>query len=374
MAAGMTPLQAHNALAAARDGGSGGGGGVGAGSAGGGGDASRVTSGPAKVQPGLVRAEDNPDGRRMRAVFMGANDIVGTLQARLLSLGMFRSLGNQRRQARTGGKLLFLGLCMRAIRAKAQSRRTTKLFAAGLFDCLLLKQRARARLALQFFTLGQLRLWFRRRQAVMRATLTFAAGLCMRLHFKRRIGIFAKAMFALGLGPMMKVRVKPRGPSPGGSRLLPPLVFFAALQRQPATLQVWTEAARPQGPGQAGPSPAVGRPARREGDALGDAAQRHICTQEVRRRLCGAAVSPLLSMLSPLLLLARLFPDMKDVFTVKVISASAATLTPICRRSTPCPPPSPSAARREEVRGEGRRGGRRRQAQEGRRHHLHRRL
>ena len=225
MAAGMTPLQAHNALAAARDGGSGGGssGGVGGGSsAGGGGDASRITSGPAKAQPGLVRAEDNPDGRRMRAVFMGANDIVGTLQARLLSLGMFRSLGNQRRQARTGGKLLFLGLCMRAIRSKAQSRRTTKLFAAGLFDCLLLKQRARARLALQFFTLGQLRLWFRRRQAAMRATLAFAAGLCMRLHFKRRIGIFAKAMFALALGPMMKVRAQPRGPPPGGLRLPPP--------------------------------------------------------------------------------------------------------------------------------------------------------
>ncbi len=61
-------------------------------------DDPNVVPAASKLQPGLVRPEDNPTGRRMRAVFMGAEDIVGTLQARLMALAMFRSLGNRLRQ------------------------------------------------------------------------------------------------------------------------------------------------------------------------------------------------------------------------------------------------------------------------------------
>jgi len=106
----------------------------------------------AKLQAGLVRQEDNPEGRRMRAVFMGADDIVGTLQTRLLSLGCSTRCGDQHRQARTGDKMLFLALCVGSVRRRTSRRRMTKLFAAGLFDCLLLKMRARGRLATQFLS------------------------------------------------------------------------------------------------------------------------------------------------------------------------------------------------------------------------------
>ena len=58
-----------------------------------------------KPQRGLIETIPNPTGRRMKAVALTAAEILSKLQKKMLAVGLFRSLGNERRQKRVKGKV-----------------------------------------------------------------------------------------------------------------------------------------------------------------------------------------------------------------------------------------------------------------------------
>lgn len=150
------------------------------------------------VQPGLVKLEDNSDGRRMKAVYMSGEDIMRTLQIRLLALGMFKSLGSHYRQARVAIRVLFLATCMRSVKAREASRRAIKAFALGV-PLRALAARNASRRSTKTFVAGMLAACIRIRDAHRRAVKTLAVALPVYALRRFRAAVHAAAIFFAGV-------------------------------------------------------------------------------------------------------------------------------------------------------------------------------
>jgi hypothetical protein len=178
-------------------------------------------------QRGLLRSEENPDNRRMKAVYLTANEILASLQARLLSLGLFKSLGNQLRQRRTAAKLGFLGACVHAVRMRVALRRRGKLLALGLAPALLRAKAQRLRAA-KVAALGLMRRLARAVKAARVRTLVFALGVLASAQRARSRARHLTLCFALGLPlTLLRTQGSPQGfkygvkapPKPKGPRV-----------------------------------------------------------------------------------------------------------------------------------------------------------
>lgn len=90
---------------------------------------------PGKLQPGLAKTEPNPTGRRMKAVQMTASDIMDTLKFRMLAVGLFRGLGNKKRQSRVAFRLFALGALVR-VSYRATMAHARSLILLDCFYCL----------------------------------------------------------------------------------------------------------------------------------------------------------------------------------------------------------------------------------------------
>jgi hypothetical protein len=178
-------------------------------------------------QRGLLRSEDNPDNRRMKAVYLTANEILASLQARLLSLGLFKSLGNQLRQHRTAVKLNFLGRCVLAVRLRVALRRRGKILALGLAPMLMRAKAARLRAA-KVAALGLMRSLGKAVKAARARTLVFALGAFASAQRARARARHLTLCFALGLPlTLLRTQGNPAGfkygvkapPKPKGPRV-----------------------------------------------------------------------------------------------------------------------------------------------------------
>jgi len=156
-----------------------------------------------RVQKGLLRSEANPSGRRMKAVVMTATDILDVLKQKLLAVGLFRSLGSAKRQARTSTKLFALGAMAREKRMQAWRKRGSMVFALGLLQGAIRRRNAERRRT-KAWLVGHVREQLRQRQLRVTATKAFAVAAGLRAvrirDFKRRCTM----LFALGVFPMWK--------------------------------------------------------------------------------------------------------------------------------------------------------------------------
>lgn len=166
------------------------------------------------AQPGLARAIDNPNNRRLKAVMMNANDIFGMLRGKLLAMGLFKSLGSKRRQGRSAAKFMFLGMVAQQIRARQRRKMAAKLMVVGAGLMAVRKQTLRIR-ANKLMALGLPLMCWRHRIRRNRACKTFALGLLMRAARIQAQDRQVTKSFALGVFVTEhRTKGKPKGYKP----------------------------------------------------------------------------------------------------------------------------------------------------------------
>jgi len=162
-------------------------------------------------QKGLLKSEENPTNRRMKAVFLTADEILASLQARLLSLGLFKSLGNQLRQRRTGLKMLFLGHIVRSVRIRDAMRRRAKLFSIGFVGFMLRQKQVRLRVA-KVLAVGQLCRSIMLRNVSRYRTEMLVLGKLLSSKKQRAVGRRSTVIFAAGVfQAMLRTKGEPTG-------------------------------------------------------------------------------------------------------------------------------------------------------------------
>jgi hypothetical protein len=162
-------------------------------------------------QKGLIKSEENPTNRRMKAVFLTADEILSSLQARLLSLGLFKSLGNRLRQRRTGLKMLFLGHAVRALRIRDAMRRRAKLFSIGFVGYMMRQKKLSIR-TLKILAVGQLCRSIMLRNVSRYRTEILLLGKLLASRKHRASGRRNTMLFAAGLFPaLVRTKGEPTG-------------------------------------------------------------------------------------------------------------------------------------------------------------------
>ena len=180
--------------------GGGGGGGSGGGEGGGGGGGSGGADG-GLVQPGLVRIEDNPTRRRMKSVFLSADEILAALQTRLRAVGLARAFGTAKRMARVAAKCLALSSGPHIIKRRNAGRRAALAFMLGA-QIVAARARARALMAARVLVVGMAVQSINVRNASRRRTLLLVAGNLAMSVRSRDLARRATVLFAAGLVPM----------------------------------------------------------------------------------------------------------------------------------------------------------------------------
>lgn len=171
----------------------------------------RVLRAGERAQMGLVESVPNPTQRRMKAVALTAHEILAALQRKLSMLGMFKALGDKRRQVRVATKLWAVGHCMLMVRLRARMRRSVQLFAVGFLQGAV-RRRAegirRARIAALAITSFSMQ----RHREARRCAKLWALGHCMHAMRLRQQRLRAAKIFALGTCPMwVRTEGKPTG-------------------------------------------------------------------------------------------------------------------------------------------------------------------
>ena len=192
-----------------------------------------------KAQRGLWRSEANLTGRRMKAVAMTATDILDALKQKLMVVGLFRSLGSKKRQARTSAKVFSIGCFVRELRMRAWRRRGVMCFMLGYLQGAV-RRRDRSRRRTKTWLAGHLRNVALARRARLRATKVAAVGAAVRAirirDFKRRCTV----LFGLGVFPMWKrTEGNPKGfvpPKATKSKKRPPKLHWDNLKNVEGTI------------------------------------------------------------------------------------------------------------------------------------------
>jgi hypothetical protein len=154
-------------------------------------------------QVGLAKVEDNPSGRRMRAVFMSAEEILGTLQSRMMALGMFKSFGVRSRQNRIALRVFALGTCACGVRLRTVKRRAAIIFSFGLCSRVIaLRDQARRRI--KMFAAGLACQSVSVYHALMRAVKCVVLGVMLAALRARQKRIRVLKIIALGFLPMLQ--------------------------------------------------------------------------------------------------------------------------------------------------------------------------
>jgi hypothetical protein len=149
------------------------------------------------VQPGLIRVEPNSDGRRMRAVVVTADEIMASLQSRLLTLGLFKSLGTARRQSRIATRVFFLGTAIRALAAKKAATLARKVQLLGMLAGIA-RERALRQRAVKLFAMGSMIASLAVRDKRRRTMKVAMLGMLAAFKRKQNSARFRTLMFALG--------------------------------------------------------------------------------------------------------------------------------------------------------------------------------
>jgi hypothetical protein len=229
-------------------------------------------------QPGLVRAEDNPTNRRMKAVMLSEQDLAKVFSTKLFALGFCRRMASRKQFAKIRSKMAFLG---------------------GLAHFAI--QRRRRKRAARVFTLGLLRRAMAVREIGRRVQRTFLVGVfAMHARWRRERQLKTK-VFALGFS-LMAQRVK-------HLRLCRTLLFASA-----AFVTIHRTNGRPTGY-----KPV--KPPKKKVLTSNGMKQIH---WDTLKDVKGTVWEDTRRMRNDRKVLKELFPDLKEVFTPKKVDRSSA--------------------------------------------------